>query len=65
MKNLVWREFEANDFLMKEISGKVSAEWYNQGKEQSSLNRAEEIQKRIDAVGNLECRNRSPPYTVL
>lgn len=47
MKNLVWREFEANDFLMKEISGKVSEEWYNRGKEQSNLNRAEEIEKRI------------------
>lgn len=47
MKNLVWREFAANDFLIKEKSGKSLENWYNRDKEQPEQNQLEEVEKRI------------------
>ena len=46
MKNLVWREFAANYFLIKEKSGR-SLDWYNRDKEQPEQNQLEEVEKRI------------------
>lgn len=47
IKRLVWREYEANDLLMKEGSGEVPAEWYDQNEEQPNKNHLEELEKRI------------------
>jgi hypothetical protein len=47
MKNLVWREFAANDFLIKEKSGKALGNWYYREKEQSEQNQLQELEKRI------------------
>jgi hypothetical protein len=47
MKNLVWHEFEANDFLIKEKSGKSLEDWYNRDKAQPEQNQLEEVEKRI------------------
>jgi hypothetical protein len=47
MKNLVWREFAANDFLIKEKSGRSLEDWYNRDKEQPEQNQFEEVEKRI------------------
>ena len=47
MKNLVWREFAANDFLIKEKSGKSLEDWYNRDKAQPEQNQLEEVEKRI------------------
>lgn len=47
MKNLVWREFAANDLLIKEESGKSQEDWYNRDKEQTEQNQLEEVEKRI------------------
>jgi hypothetical protein len=47
MKNLVWREYAANDLLMKERSEKAQEEGYSQGKEQPDQSHLEEVEKRI------------------
>ncbi len=47
MKNLVWREFAANNLLIKEKSDKSQEDWYNQDKEQAEQNQLEEVEKRI------------------
>ena len=47
MKNLVWREFAANDFQIKEKSGRSLEDWYNRDKEQPEQNQLEEVEKRI------------------
>ena len=47
MENLVWREFAANDFLVKEKSGKSLGDWHNREKEQPEQDQLEEVEKRI------------------
>ena len=47
MKNLVWREFAANDFLNKERSDKPQEDCYSRDKEQAEQNQVEEVEKRI------------------
>jgi hypothetical protein len=47
MKNLVWREFAANDFLIKEKPGKALEDWHNREKEQPEQNQLQELEKRI------------------
>jgi hypothetical protein len=46
MKNLVWREYAANDLLIKERSEKALEEGYH-GKEQPDQSHLEEVEKRI------------------